>query len=795
MTEIMKIFKKFICAVLIAVVAFALAGCGDSKTPGDDTQTNRLATPQNVRCTDEGLISWNAVEHADFYIVVLNGAKLKATNTNYKVGSVVNDFTYQIIADSSGDEYTQSAPTEVFTFKGKGVPIVPNPLLDTLTVSVTGNQLVGSGRSTKLTATVNFIDGNSNRNVTWSVVDGEEYGTVDEKGTFKAKTVTEDHDVTVRATSNDNSEKYAEIVICVACQPVLTEAMLSTVKDDVISFEGYMDIDLYTFEIYERYVKTVTLSGISTSMNGERWHASYVDSSTGYLASIDYKNNGGIAQQVALSLMNDEEYYPMTDDEGNEVSWADSGLYNNFKNLKVSDFTFDEEDWRYYYSGEDNGFIQKVLASSNPYEFSANRFGLIIEDGELLGIYAESNPDYAVVSGYKAIEKLYSYINCGAENVEVPVIEKFKHNPMTTAGTAIDHDALGAAIDNMRSYDNYKLEFKLSSHMAGGYKIEGYYETVIPGDYYFEPYSITVSNNSEIKTPKIGEQYGYHRLDENTYNSYNFDIETGKYLASRAYNGDMNNMRASFAFAPEIFTATAKATANGRDATVYYVDETMCTVASTMYCGVGNDAPLFGLFAMRYEILADYTPYVVVQDGKFIEVGWFYFLGDMYGEVRIYYSDLVTAKMPDSFVGFNGYVPRIPPSSWNDLTVIDQTVDGNEEEKNAYEFFTGLLGSEEAASSLPFFGTSELLGDTFGFALATYFSPGGTSRQVPCVILYYDVALDGDRSIDRIIKKTQEFLVRNGFTKNAYGEYEKDGVSVKPYDSSLDFWIYVWKTV
>ena len=331
--------------------------------------------------------------------------------------------------------------------------------------------------------------------------------------------------------------------------------------------------------------------------------------------------------------------------------------------------------------------------------------------------------------------------------------------------------------------------------MAGGYKIEGYYETVIPGDYYFEPYSITVSNNNEIKTPKIGEQYGYHRLDENTYNSYNFDIETGKYLASRAYNGDMNNMRASFAFAPEIFTATAKATANGRDATVYYVDETMCTVASTMYCGVGNDAPLFGLFAMRYEILADYTPYVVVQDGKFIEVGWFYFLGDMYGEVRIYYSDLGTAKMPDSFVGFNGYVPRIPPSSWNDLTVIDQTVDGNEEEKNAYEFFTGLLGSEEAASSLPFFGTSELLGDTFGFALATYFSPGGTSRQVPCVILYYDVALDGDRSIDRIIKKTQEFLVRNGFTKNAYGEYEKDGVSVKPYDSSLDFWIYVWKTV
>ena len=780
----MKIFKKFICALVIVVLAMTFAGCGEEKP--------QLATPQNVTVSDDGEITWDAVENAEYYVVVLNGYNYRCDGTSYTVGSVVNDFTYSVIASASG--YKSSAPSEVQTFTGKGTPPPPvDPDLEGITVSIKGNQLVGSGKSTKFTATVKFPDGRTNSNVVWSVTEGGEYGSIDGDGKFTAKTVTEDRDVTVRATSTDNDEKYAEIIICVACQPVLTDEMLSSVSDNYIGFEGYMDIELRTFELFDKYVETVQVSGISTQMNGDRWHARYVDNSTNYVADINYKNEGGVAQQVALSLMNDEQYFPMTDDAGKPVSWLDSGLYNNFAKVTADDFEFDEDDWRYYYKGNDATLAQKMVASANPYEFEASSLGLIIEGGELLGIFAESKPSFSVVPGYKAIQRLYSYINCGADNVEVPLITKFEHNPKTTDGGFIDHDALDEAIENMRSLENYTLDFRMSSHMASGYTIGGYVETVIDGDYYFEPYDIISSGGNQIAVARPNAQYGYHKLDANTYNSYNYNADKGVYEAARAFKGDMDKAKASFAFASEIFTSFQAATVDGKDATIYYVDETMCTVASTLYYGVGNDAPLYGLFAMRYEMLADYTPYVVVRDGKILEAGFFYFLGDMYGEVRIYYSDFNSASMPDSFKSFDGYVPRVPPASWADLTVIDETDGGDSGEVNALEFFIGMFGSAEKVNDLPFFG--DLLGDTYGFGLATYRQPGGISYSVETVVLYYDVALDADRTINSSIKSAQEFLVENGFVKNAYGEYVKGDVSAMPYDSSLDFWIYVWKTV
>lgn len=782
----MKIFKKIICAIIIAALAITFVGCGEEELP-------RLATPQNVTASDSGEITWDEVVHADYYIVVLNGNKYKSNTNSYTVGSVVNDFTYSVIARAESG-YRESIPSEEQTFKGKGKPVGPtNPLFENLTVSVSGNQLVGSGRATNLFATVNYPDGNISTAVSWSVVDGAEYGSVDARGKFTAKEVTEDHDVTVRATSTQNKEKYADIIICVACRPEITDEMLEGIQSDYIGFEGYMDIDLYTFEIFEKYVRTLQVSGISTQMNGERWHARYLDNNSGYSADIHYIKSGEYAQQVALSLQNDEEYYPMTDDEGNPVKWEDAGLYNNFAGLTKDDFTFDYDDWRYYYSGSNKELAQKMVSAASPYEFTAKNFGLIIDGGELLGIYAESEPSYSVVQGYKAIEKLYSFINCGEENVEVPLIAKFEHNPKTTDGGNIDHDTLDTAIANMQALENYKLDFRISSHMASGYTVGGYIETIVDGDYFFEPYNISISGNNQIPTMVADGQYGFHKIDDNTYNSYSYDAEAGKNVASRAYKGDMSNAKASFAFASEIFTAWQKATIDGKEASIYYVDDMMCNVASTFYYGVGNDAPLYGLFAMRYEILADYTPYVVVMDGRIIETGFFYFLGDMYGEVRVYYEDFNTAEMPDTFRTFDDYVPRTPPASWSELTVIDETYGGDSKEINAFEFFAELFGSEAAVADLPFF--NELLGDTFGFGLATYRKPEGGNNNVETVILYYDVPLEADRTINATIKSAEVFLLQKGFVKNEHGVFVKGDVSALPYDSSLDFWIYVWKTV
>ncbi|MCM1236808.1 MAG: hypothetical protein NC489_42575 [Ruminococcus flavefaciens] len=797
----MKIFKKLSCIIMAFTLSFAFVGCGDGDegnkdNPADNNpvvQTKKLSTPQNVSVSDEGLITWSAVENADYYVVVLNGVNYRANTTSHQVGSVINDFTYAVYAVASG--YENSAASATKTFIGKGVPIEVNPLIENLTVNVTGNQLVGSEKNTKLSATVNIPDGNVSSDIIWSIEDGEEYASIDQDGNFTAKEVTEDHDVTVRATSALNTEKYAELIVCVAVKPELTDEMLDGVKDDYISFEGYMDIDLYTYGLSERFVRTVNMYGISTQMkvdgeNGDMWHASYVDSS-GYTASLNYRKKDGIAQQVAVSLMNEEEYYPMTDKAGEPVSWEDAGLYNNFKGLKASDFEFDEDDWRYYYTGNDDETAQKMISSASPYEFDVSRFGLLIDGGELLGIYAESKASLTVVQGYKAIEKLYSYINCGEENVEVPEITKYEHNPLTTSGGHIDHDTLQTAIDNMRALKSYKTDVKISSHMATGYTVGGFIETVIDGDYFFEPY-----DGNETITMKENAQYGYHKVSDTVYNSYNYDEKTDKYVAARAFEGDMANAKASFAFAADIFTYYTKTTFDGKDADLYFVDDYMCHVASTFYYGVGNDLPLYGLFAMRYDILADYTPFVVVQDGYIVETGYFYFLGDMYGEMVITYSDFDTAEMPETFKSelFEGgnFVPRTPPTSWSELTVIDETYDGNDAEVNALEFFTEMFG-EEGVKDMPFFG--EVLGDTFGFAYANYRKPGGTNYQVPTVTLYYDVPLDADRTIDGTIKKAQAFLLGLGFVENQYGEFVKGDVSAMPIDSSLDFCIYIWKTV
>lgn len=787
----MKILRRFICAIVIVVLAFAFTGCGKK-----DTQ---LATPENVTVSDEGVISWDEVENADYYIVVLNENKIKSNTNSYTVGSVINDFTFAVIAAAEeGSGYKNSEPSETQTFKGKGAPTpTVDPLVEGLTVSVTGNHLVGSGKSTQLTATVTLADGNTNKKVSWSVVEGGAYGSVDGNGKFTAREVTEDHDVTVRATSLENPEKYAEIVIFVACYPNLTDEMLNTVKDDYIGFEGYMDIDLYTFAISERFVRTYELAGISTHMNGERWHASYIDSATGFTENIHYRNVGGVAQQVVLSLMNDEEYYEMTDDAGEPVNWAQSGLRNNFKTLRASDFEFDETDWRYYYKGTDATLVQNMISSANPYEFDAKRFGLIIEEGEILGIYAESNPSYSIVQGYRAYEKLYSYINCGEENVTVPEITKFASNPATVGGGHIDHETLRTAIGNMQNLESYKLDFLMSSHMATGYSLSGFEETVMEDNYFFEPY--TVNTSTYLKTKTADAQYGFVEVEDG-YNSYFYNKDTETYDASRAFDDDISSARASFAFAPEIFTAWATGTdSDGKDIQIYYVDETMCNVASTFYYGVGNDMPLYGLFAMYYPYLSTSMPYVVVKDGYIVETYFFYFLGDMYGEVVISYSDFTDydeVEVPETFKAdlFENFVPREVPSSWSALTVIDETYNGNDEEKPAHEFFTSLFGSEADANNLPFFG--EVLGDTFGFGLATYYSPSSANRKnVQSVVLYYDVPLDADRSIDSTIKKVQIYLVQNGFEKNSHGEYVKGNISVLPYDSSLDFLIYVWKTV
>ena len=498
-----------------------------------------------------------------------------------------------------------------------------------------------------------------------------------------------------------------------------------------------------------------------------------------------FKNHDDVACQVGVSFMNDEEYYPMLDDYGNQVSWDDAGLYNSFVNLSVDDFQFNEDIWRYEYVGSNKAIVDRIIASANPYDFKATNLSLIIEDGEILGIHSKASADYSIVAGYKAMQELFVTVNYG-DIVNVPVISKYSHDDM--------HDELAIAIENMRNLDSYTLDFMENTVTLGYSAMEiGFTETITATDCYFQPYEVSYDLYGDmVKNYTQGSRYGYKKITDELYNAY---YESGNgYTASRAYESDFVHAKPTFAFAAEIFREYYIDESDG--SITYFVDPIMSTVASTFYYGVGNDINLYGIFATSDVLVSfneQFKPYVVVKDGYIIEAGFYFYVGSIYGIVQIFYSDFNSAVLPeDSNVNFE---TRYVPTSWSELTIEVSADDSLSTEEdvttNALEYLKSFYNDENIDNNLPFFG--DVVGDSYGFGLTTMYLPSGGNILLPAVMLYYDVPLDLDYTIDSSIKAVEEFLVSNGFVQNLNGWFQKGDICVAPTDSSLDFVIYIWK--
>ena len=123
--------KKIVSMILVVVCfmsVISFSGCAGKK----------LDTPKNVKCTDEGLITWTSVKNATSYDVTLNNEVYNVTTTSYQVSSTVNDFMYSIVAKAAG--YKDSDPTLTYTFKGTGIV---TPLPENLTVKINGSFIRG----------------------------------------------------------------------------------------------------------------------------------------------------------------------------------------------------------------------------------------------------------------------------------------------------------------------------------------------------------------------------------------------------------------------------------------------------------------------------------------------------------------------------------------------------------------------------------------------------------------------------------------------------------------------------
>lgn len=771
--------KRFLCLALACGMLFTLAACdGDPSTPDTPNEptptvpTESLSTPTNVKITEAGgvgVVRWDPVENATEYVVTVNGTD-RTTKSPYIYLDSLN-VDYEIYVVARAENFIDSDPSETVTF-AKHV----------ITIGIDGGSDVRSGKTLQLSAKVTGTD---ETGVVWAITEGNEYAQISDKGLVTAEEVTGDKFVTVTATSTADSSVSVSKQLMITAKPKLTQEMLDKLQSDKISFEGYLTINLYSFGISNEFYRSYS-SDVMTAMDGTNWFTRYENAATGLQTGLYYKNYNGVASQVSVSFMNDEEYTPMLDENGNEVSWTESGLYNNFKGLRVSDFPFNEETWRYEYSGSDPTLVRRMIASANPYDFVPKNLALIVEDNEIAGIYSQAEDDYTIAQQYVAKQELTVVVNAG-DIVEVPTISKYKHDEK--------HDKLNEAIANMHALDSYTLDFLniAASTMASGYTLEGYLETITGDVCHFRPYKFTPNNDvlgvGQGIRDFTGVDYGYVKLADNLYNTY--DASEDPYQASRVYKTDFSAAKPTFAFAAEIFNRIYEDPTDGT--TTYYADTPMMAVASTFYYGVGNDIALYGLFAAEGQTSATstLTPYVVVKDGYIVKSGFYYYLGYLYGVVEIAYEDFNQTETPEEVkTALAEMTPREMPAAWSDVT-IQSTAEGENQDKevNALEFLKTFYADEAIDEKLPFFGAA--LGDTYGFGLETYRMTGGVNHH--CIVFYFDVPLDVDYSISSSIKKLETFLLAEGFEKGKNGVFTKGSVAIEIVDADLDFTVYVWK--
>lgn len=780
--------KKIISLFLLLIAVFTLFSCNDEKV---------LSTPSNINLSKEGLITWDPVANATSYVVLLNGESITVEEPLYLVDDLKNDFTYVIIACADG--YTSSSPSEMLVYKAPK-PELPKPPVSNIIIGISGSSEVKNGKTITLKA--NVTGHKETDAVTWSIVKGSEYATIDENGILTAKDIDDTKgnvNIEVRATSVENKECYATKLVTVLAQPKLTQEMIDALaNENYLSFEGYINITLYPFgsnKVYSTYSTVV-----KTALDGEYWYAEYENGESMIKLGVYYKEHNGYACQVGLNFMNEEQYDYALDDYGKPISWESYGLYNNFKGLKVSDFVFDEETWRWTYSGNDPKLDDRMITSANPYEFKANGFSLIIEDEEIMGVYAKSQDDYGIVEQYKAVQELFVAVNAGDENVDVRKVPKYYYDEEI-------HGPLKSALEKIHAASNYTLTYKdiQASSMMSSILETGFTEYITDNDCYFVPFDITYDKyGQEVYNYRENETYGYKKITDNLYNSY-YEITNEKgesmgFAASRAYEDQFAACKPSLAFAPEIFNTYY--IDEEENTTTYYVDDLMNPVASTFYYGVGNDINLYGIYASRgyLSTTESFTPYCVVDNEtkELLSTGFYYYLGYLYGVVEISYSDFNNTILPESAnVDFE---TRNVPTSWSELTITKSDLSSStaeDYEVNALEFLYEFFGVEEGTKEaeqfledMPFFG--DALGDSYGFGLQSYHIDSKNKNNA-AITFYYDVPLDVDYSINSSLDKIEEYLIQEGFVKNSAGEFNKGNIWIAPVDQNLDFIIYVWK--
>lgn len=780
--------RRLICIFLVLCLALGIAACGDGdkgKKPGG-TATITLSAPANLRIMEQGdvaIVRWDVVENAESYIVTVNGTDNTTTENTWTLQSLFTNYTVSVVACRKGSQ--NSAPSTVsYTRRATSL-------------TISGSSECRSGKTLQLEASV--VNAPANSGVTWEITAGKDYAEIDQNGLITAKPVSGDKNITVKATSKFDTGVSAIKVITITAKPELTQEMLDELNEDNLAFDGFLELQRWSFGIGvpSQLEGAITLN-VKTAMDEDSWYSEYQDMTgiTRFISISDRDDVDGresTACTYTVDLMNNATTEPLLDADGNYQAWADVDYKNNMRDFDVDDFTFNESKWRWEYVGsgsteEKQAKMRAILASVHVFDFVPKSVYLLVDDGMVVGMYAESEDDYTMNTG--SIVRMFLTVSLNVGNsIEVPTLEQYEHKDM--------HDELQAAIDRMHALTSYTTECLDNGSALGSATYNGYIETVTQDACYMRPYDFEPFQTSLVEIGSgnhrfSNNDFGYVKCTDDLYNS--FTVTDGVYRPHRSYSGEfIKNAPPTFAFTAEIFTDMKE---NADGSKTYYVDTPMLTVATTLYHGIGNDMAVYGIYANATYRTRAYLPYVTVNtDGYISKAGFSYYMGSYYGELKIEYRDFNTAELTQSVIDSLEEIknnPRTAPTDWSEVTIMLAKEDNRE--VVAKDYFETMFDAS-FSSNLPYFGT--VLGDTFNSAITDFrsISYNGNRVSVDSVKLFFEVPYDIDNSIDTSLAKVRELLDQNGFTKSGTDTYVKGNMSVEPINDQMRLLIYVWNNI
>ena len=231
----------------------------------------------------------------------------------------------------------------------------------------------------------------------------------------------------------------------------------------------------------------------------------------------------------------------------------------------------------------------------------------------------------------------------------------------------------------------------------------------------------------------------------------------------------------------------------------------MYSVATTFYKGLGNDIALYGIFAtMGYVNNVEFKPFVTVdKNGTLVGAGFFYNMSYMYGVMLVEYNDVNDAEKAVIDSKIDATPVRNLPASWDEINIVVTEKDAetgkdvdvfHKASEYIPSYFTSANTPLTEGTEIPFFGVKECLGDTYGFGQTTRYRVETNQAPKYAILLYYDVPLDINYSIQSSLDKIDAYLRTLGYTPDKKGAYRnpENNLVIVPVDASLDLNIYMY---